>query len=83
MDMNFPLAKKTEFFCRRSREIDERRFAFARQVVDAHVDFLAVGGIDHLEPAVQGEIPGSRRHAVGIITLPRECAASVKAFCIV
>ena len=34
MNTDLPFAEKTEFLCCRSREIDERRFAFAGAIVD-------------------------------------------------
>ena len=83
MDPNFSFSEKTEGFCGRSREIDERRFAFAGQVVDAHVDLSAVGGIDHFEPAVQGEIPGGGGQLLRIIALAGIGAATVEAFRVV
>ena len=83
VDPNLSFTEKTELLCRRAREIDERRFAFAGKVVDAHVDLPAVGGIDHFEPAVQGEIPGGGGHQVGIVALAREGAASLEALRVV
>lgn len=83
MDPDLPFAEEAEPLGRCVRKVDKGRFAFSGAVIDTHDDFPAVGWIDHLEPAVQGEVLGGGGHQVRIVALPRGGAPAFEALCIV